>query len=223
MAEVRTAGLLLSIGSLITIVCILMEVYAGWASLSVEMKRTDYEAGVFLFNHWPQMKSIWGWSLFGNVFLAIAALLLQKNASNVGVFPASVLWSIYFIGCLLLIISFGLSLGSYYPALEVIEQQPAIFVALRGTPLYLFDLGAISGLVLFIIYFYEGFSKQGIVSRKWAIAALSCIIVSIVLVSVGFASFTVFAIACFFVPLFLGASYWRYSSVQVSQEAIHKP
>ena len=109
VTEIKVGGMLLSIGSFITIVCILLEVNAGWASLFVEMDRSDYEAGIFLFENWQEMQSIWTWALIGNVFLAIAALILLKKGDSIASFPMSVLWSIYFIGSLLLIISRYLS------------------------------------------------------------------------------------------------------------------
>ncbi len=209
--ELKTGGLFLAIGALITLVSILLEINAGWASFSVDIERTDYDAGLFLFKNWPTMKSIWSFALFGNVILAIAALLLQKNSRKIGIFPESIFWHIYFIGNLLLILSFGLCLGSYYPALEVLEQQPAMFSAVRGAPLYLFNLGAVSGLVLPIIFFYEGFSKHGIVPRKWAMAMLFLIIVAIIVIIAGLSS-SVVAMVIIFIPVLLGICYWKNAS-----------
>lgn len=103
-AEMRYGGVILFLGALITIICILLEVNAGWASLRVEMVRTDYEAGKFLFDNWGEMSLIWNWSLFGNVFLAIASLLFLKDFKKIGWFPSSLFWSIYLIGSLLLIV-----------------------------------------------------------------------------------------------------------------------
>jgi|GEM_PF-4214276 len=213
VTEIKVGGMLLSIGAFITIVCILLEVNAGWASLFVEMNRSDYEAGIFLFENWQEMRSIWTWALIGNVFLAIAALILLKKEDSIASFPMSVLWSIYFIGSLLLIISFGICLGSYYPALEVIEEHPAIFLSTRGAPLYLFYVGMISGLIPLIIYFYEGFRKQGIVPRRWAIIMSGLLLIVFIAVSAGIVSFAVFAITCFLITILLGIFYWRIQQI----------
>ncbi|MEM1338983.1 MAG: hypothetical protein AAF634_15640 [Bacteroidota bacterium] len=133
--EVRYGGILLSVGALITILCILLEVNAGWASLFIEMERTNYEAGKFLFENWDEMNGIWTGALIGNVFFTIASVLLMKNATKIGWFPSSLFWSIFFIGSWLLILSFGISLGSYYPALDVIDNHPYVFDTIRGCPL----------------------------------------------------------------------------------------
>ena len=213
--EIRIGGIFLSLGALITIICILLEVNEGWASLVVEMKRTDYEAGKFLFEHWQNMSSIWNWSLFGNVFLAIASILLLRPAKKNGWFPSSLFWSVHFIGSLLLIISFAISLGSYYNALSVIDDKLYLFETLRGTPLYLFNIGALFQLSILIIYFQQGFSKTGIVSRRFAIMTLLVIISAFLLVVFGLVSFAVFAIACFLAPLLLGIFYTKYSLTEL--------
>ncbi|AYN67111.1 hypothetical protein D1013_06880 [Euzebyella marina] len=210
-AEIRYGGILLILGALTTIMCILLEVNAGWASLIVEIKRTDYEAGKFLFKNWNEMSSIWNWALFGNVFLAIASILLIKDTKKIGWFPSSFFWSIYLIGSALLIVSFAISLGSYFNALKVIDDQPYLFETIRGTPLYLFNVGALFQLSVCIIYFQQGFSKQGIVSRGLAIIMLVILISSLVLAVLGITSVVIFAIACFLVPLSLGIFYTKLS------------
>ncbi|MEM9829920.1 MAG: hypothetical protein AAF944_04755 [Bacteroidota bacterium] len=208
-SELRYGGLLLSLGALTTVICILLEVNAGWASLLVEMQRTDYEAGSFLFENWSEMNLIWTWSLIGNVFFTIASILLMKDSIKIGWFPASLFWSIFFIGSLLLILSFGISLGSYYSALSVIDDHPYVFETIRGIALYLFNYGALFQLVVLVIYFHQGFSNQGIVSRLSAIIILLLLVGSFALMLFGVVSFGVFAIACFLAPLLLGIFYMR--------------
>ena len=133
-AELRYGSLLLSLGALTTIICILLEVNAGWASLLVEIERTNYEAGKFLFENWDEMSLIWTWALIGNVFFTIASMLLMKNSMSIGWFPSSLFWSIYFVGSFLLITAFGISLGSY-----------------------LFNYCALFQLVALVFFFQEGF------------------------------------------------------------------
>ncbi|MDH7912507.1 hypothetical protein [Winogradskyella sp. SYSU M77433] len=208
-AEFRYGGILLSLGALITIICILLEVNAGWASLVVEIKRTDYEAGKFLYDNWDVMSSIWNWSLFGNVFFAISSSLLFKDSRTAGSFPLSLLWVVNFIGSLVLILSFAISIGSYHTTLSVIDSQPYLFESIRGTPLYLFNIGALFQLSVLIIYFQQGFSKQGIVPKVYAIVMILLIVALFLLVFFGVVSFTVFAVACFLVPLLLGIFYYK--------------
>lgn len=209
--EVRLGGVLLSIGALVTIVCILLEVKTGWASLTEEIERTDYEAGIFLYNNWSSMKPIWSWSMFGNLFLAFASLVLLKSPKKFGWLPTSFFWVIYFVGSLLLAIAFGLCVGSYYQALEVIEEQPELFNTVRGAPLYLFNIGVIAGFVVLIIFFHEGFSSNGVVHRTFAIVILIIIIASLAMVALGLVSVGVFAISCFLAPLVLGIYYLKTS------------
>lgn len=208
-SEILYGGIFLCLGALITIICILLEINADWASLVVEIERTNYEAGKFLFENWSEMSMIWTWALIGNVFFSIASALLMKDSIKIGWFPSSLFWSIYFIGSLLLILSFGYCLGSYYNALEVIDDHPYVFDTIRGTPLYLFNFGALFQLSVLIIYFQQGFSKNGIVSRRFAIITLLVIISSFVLVAFGLLSFAVFAIACFLATLLLGIFYTK--------------
>lgn len=209
--EIRFGGFFLILGALITIICILLEVNEGWASLVVEMNRTDYEAGQFLFEHWQNMSVIWNWSLFGNVFLAIASILLIRQTIKIGWFPSSLFWSIHFIGSLLLIVSFAICLGSYYNALSLIDDKLYLFETIRGIPLYLFNIGALFQLSILIIYFQQGFSKDGIVPRSFAFMTLLVIVITFLLIVFGLVSFAVFAIACFLAPLLLGIFFTKVS------------
>ena len=208
-SEIRLGGILLSLGALLTMICILLEVQAGWASLFTEMPRTDNEAGRFLAANWGAMRPIWTWSLIGNVLLAVASLLLLRVPRPVGRLPASLFWAGYFIGSLLLVVSFAISLGSYPAAFTVLEDRPYVFETVRGTPLYLFQIGALAGLSVFAIYFQQGFSQAGAIARGQAVVTLLLIIAAFVAVVLGLVSVAVFALACFLVPLLLGLAYAR--------------
>ena len=142
-------------------------------------------------------------------FLAIASILLLRSTKKIGWFPASLFWSVHFIGSLLLIVSFATSIGSYYNTLSVIDDKPYLFEAIRGAPLYLFNIGALFLLSILIIYFQQGFSKSGIVSSRFAIMTMLVIISAFLLVVVGLVSFAVIAIACSLVPLLLGLFYTK--------------
>ena len=207
--EVRYGGLLLSMGALITVICIVLEVNAGWASFSKEIVRTDLEAGTFLFQNWDKMNVIWSFSLFGNIPLAIAALLLQKHAKKIGALPLSLFWLVHFIGSILIIIAFGISVGSYFPAMEVLNEQPALFSTIRGAPMVFFNFGALCQLFALPIFFHSGFSKSGPVEKKLAIICLILILLAIVLSMVGLVSFAVVAISFYIPSIVLGIVYWQ--------------
>lgn len=208
-AELIYGGILLGLGGLTTIICILLEVNAGWASLFVEIERTNYEAGTFLFEHWSEMSRIWTWALLGNVFFTIAAMLFMKNSVKIGWFPSSLFWAIFCVGSLLGVVSFGISLGSYSDALAVIDDHPYVFDTIRGIALYFFFFGAFFQLVVLIIFFHQGFNAQGIVPRLSAILMASALVASFVLMMAGVLSFGVFAIAFFLVPVVLGMYYTK--------------
>ena len=209
--ELKAGGLLLSLGALLTIVCILLEINAGWASLWVEMTRSDYEADQFLYDNWETMSPIWTWSMFGNVLLAAAALLLMKNADNIGWFPLSLLWAMYFIGTLVLVVAFAISVGSYFQALEVLDNEPAVFMTIRGAALFMFNIGLPILLLPLILFFYQGFKNDGWVPRSLAITAVVLIIGSLLTTMFGLTSFAVFAISIFLTTAFLGVAYMRIS------------
>lgn len=203
-SERMMAGWMLIFGSITTIICILLEVHAGWASLTEELNRTDWEAGIFLSENWSEMSMIWFWALIGNVFLAIGALLLLSSHQKIGWFPSNFFWSIYFLASLLQIISFSISLGSYEAAFKLLEKQEEIFEAFRGTPIFLFQLGAFMGSSIFIPFFFHGFKKNGLIPQWAAILTLFLILSSLGLVILGWVSFAIFAIACYVAPLFTG-------------------
>lgn len=207
--EIRFGGILLSLGALITIICILFEAKSGWTSLTVEMVRTDYEAGKFLFENWSEIRSIWSWALLGNVFFAISSILLLKESKKIGWFPSTLFWSIYFVSSLILVFSFATCLGSFYNTLKVIDDRLYLFEIIRGIALYLFNIGALLQLSILIIYFHQGFSKQGIVPRIYAIVVLSLIVSSFALIFLGVISVEVFAITNFLAPFFLGFFYFK--------------
>jgi len=211
-SELRYGGLLLSLGAFTTIVIILLEVNASWASLRIEIERTNYEAGKFLLENWDEMGLIWTWALIGNVFFAIASMLLMKESTRIGWDPSSLFWSIFFIGSLLLILSFGISLGSYHDTLSVLEDHPYLFDSIRGIDLYLFNFGALFQVAVLVIYFHQGFNKSGVVPRLYAAITALLLIGSLGLVIAGVVSFAVFAIVCFLIPLFLGIFYLKKAS-----------
>ena len=187
-------------------VCILLEVRAGWASLTGPMQRTDLEAAAFLADNWGRMRSIWTWSLVGNGILAVAALLLMQRSTTVF---TGLAWAVYFLGNLLLILCFALSLGSYPPAFAVLAEQPHLFEVARGAPLVLFELGALFGFSVFPLYFGQALREHGRVSRGEAAFVLLLIIGTFATILLGYLSITVFALSCFLVPFLLGLAYFR--------------
>ena len=203
----KIAGLLLCCGALITMICIFCEVTSGWASFRVPLYRSDYEAGVFLSENWRVIKPIWSWALYSSLLLAIAALIWLTQPDQPGTRTYRTLWATYSIGCILIILSFSMCVGSYSHALRVLDDQPALFSTIRGTALYLFNLGTLSGLIPFIIYFYEGFHQEGIVPKSQAILMLGALIICVILISFKLVSLQFIAIVSFLIPFMLGFTY----------------
>ncbi|PPK88487.1 hypothetical protein CLV84_1455 [Neolewinella xylanilytica] len=191
-------------------VCILQEVGAGWASLTADLVRNNFEAGTFLSEHWGRMQSIWGSALFGNVCLLVAALLLFKLRPRSRRLPESLIWAVYFLGNLCMVLSFSVSLGSYPGAFSVLGEQPYLFEAVRGIAVYLFQLGMVCSLSVFVVYFQEAFRTRGVVSRRQALIVLGLLVATLGLLIGGWLSFTVFALVCHLVPILLGVGYFRH-------------
>ncbi|MEM8981802.1 MAG: hypothetical protein AAGC71_02155 [Pseudomonadota bacterium] len=207
--ESKLGGLLLITGSLLTVICISLEVSVEWWSFWYEIQRTDYEAGAFLYEHWAVMSPIWALSLLGNVLLATASLLLLKNTGSGNYGAVSIGWAIYFLGTLALALSFAVSVGGYHPALAVINEQPALFETIRGVALFLFNLGMPTLFIPLAVLFQQGFARDGFVPRYLAIVAGVLIVAVLLLTVVGWTSSAAFAVVVILATALLGIAYSR--------------
>ncbi|MEM1340621.1 MAG: hypothetical protein AAGF96_22890 [Bacteroidota bacterium] len=199
--ESNLGGLLLMLGALIILITIGFEYRIGW----IGVKRPASEVPLFIFQKWDRLQVIWGWQCIGFFLQTIAYVLLLKNSSNSF---KSLLWSLLALLGLLIVIAFGITLGSYGPALDVYETQPELFHSFRGAVRSLYSPGLLGLVFLTIIYLIDTFSANGVINRKWGLVGFALVLLGIVLSFVpGLPGKTIGAVI-FFVPLFVGYAYW---------------
>jgi len=196
------AGFILLVGTSIILITILFEYQIGW----IGVQRPASEVPSFIFQAWPDLRNIWGWQMVGFALQAVAYLLFLKHTNELW---RSLLWSILFLCGLLITIAFGITLGSYYPALQVYESQPVIFDSLRGAVRSLYSAGLLILLFLGIFYLLEVFGKDGVINKRWGIPGLGIVILGIVLSFVPSLPGKLIGAVIFFIPAFLGYAHWR--------------
>ena len=199
--ESNIAGLILTVGTLIILTTIFFEYRIGW----IGVQRPPEEVPYFIFQSWPDLKNIWGWQVIGFFFSAVAYALLLKHSVHRW---KSLLWAILLLCTISIIIAFGITLGSYYPALEIYEEQPELFHALRGAVRSLYAPGLLGLLFLITIYLIETFSTNGLINRKWGVVGIALVLLGIVLSFVPSLPGQTIGAVIFFVPLFVGYAYW---------------
>lgn len=199
--ESNLAGLILTAGTLIILTSIVFEYRIGW----IGVERPPEEVPIFIFKKWEGLQKIWGWQFLGFFLQTIAFVLLLKNSSNRF---KSLLWSILTLLGLLIVIAFGITLGSYGPALEVYETQPELFLSLRGAVGSLYRPGLLGLVFLTIIYLIETFGANGLIHRKWGLIGFAFILLGILLSFVPSLPGKTIGAVIFFVPLFVGYAYW---------------
>jgi uncharacterized membrane protein YhhN len=200
--ETNLAGFILFLGTLCILITIGFEYTIGW----IGVERSANEIPLFIYRVWDDLKHIWAWQIFGFSLQCIAYILLLKNATQAF---KSLLWAILIVLSIFIIIGFGICLGSYYPALEVYEQQPQLFETIRGGVRFLYGQGGLlSFLILALIFLLELFSSKGVISKKWGIPALLLIATGVLLSLVPSLPEKVIGASIFFIPLSIGFAYW---------------
>ena len=199
--ESNLAGLILTVGTLIILTTIVFEYRIAW----IGVKRPAGEVPLFIFQKWEGLQKIWGWQCIGFFLQTIAFVLLLKNSSNRF---KSMLWAILVLLGLLIVIAFGMTLGSYGPALEVYESQQELFLSLRGAVGSLYRPGLLGLVFLTIIYLIETFSASGLIHRKWGFIGFAFILLGIVLSFVPSLPGKTIGAVIFFATLFVGYAYW---------------
>ncbi|QCK15742.1 hypothetical protein [Mangrovivirga cuniculi] len=201
LTHIKLGGFFLILGSLILLTTIYFEYQTGW----IGVERTDQDVPVFIYENWPALESIWGWQMLTHVFFIIAYIMIIKISKPL----MSLIWSLMLIGSMMAIIGYGITLGSYYPALEIFDTQPALFNSVRGAVGNLFGTGMM-GMLLFIIPFcYDSFTSEGTINKTFGIVALVIIASSIIIGLATSLDIKVTAVTWFFLPLFLGFSYLK--------------
>ncbi len=206
-SESNIAGLLLMLGGIIILISIFFEHRIGW----IGVDRPTNEVPNFIYKSWDSLKNIWGWQVIGFFLSAVAYVLLIKHATHIW---KSFLWTILLLCTISIIIAFGITLGSYSPALEIYEEQPELFHALRGAVRSLYTPGLLGLLFLTIIYIMETFDTNGRINRKWGLIGLAFILLGILLSFVPSLPGKTIGAIIFFVPVFVGFAYWNASNNQ---------
>ncbi len=198
----RSGGLILFIGAVLFIVTIGFEKQAGWPPPD----GTDVAALVHQL--WPSLRWIWTVQMVAGFLLGMSALLILRSPHLENRWIATtVIWSAIAIGSIIVVLAFGLALGSYPPALLALEANPDIFSTLRGGIRFLFMFGL--GVVVLgyhVLFIGEAVMKSGIVPRYWLIAAVVTIVLAIMAGSVGLPTDGVVA---FLTPAMLGLALWK--------------
>ena len=200
--ESSLGGLLLLLGTTVILITILFEYRIGW----IGVDRRESEVPNFIFETWSQLKLIWGWQLVGFLLLAIAYAILLKNSDNLF---KSLLWAILLLFGLMIVIAFGITLGAYYPALQVYESQPVIFDSIRGAVRSLYSIGLLTLPFLGVVYLLEVFGRNGVIERRWGMVGLSIVVAGILLNFIPSLPGQLIGAVVFFIPAFLGYAYWR--------------
>lgn len=202
-SETNLAGLLLILGATTILITIGFEHKIGWIGTE---ERPAAAVPYFIKDHWMGLQQIWSWQALGFLLKAVGYILLLKNETK----PyKSLLFTLLVLLTCSITIAFGITIGSYGPALAVFDQQPAVFTALRGAVRVLYLPGLMSLLFLAILYLYETFSSTGILSKKWGLLGLVAILIGILLSMVpGLPGKTLGAVIFLF-PFFMGIGYYK--------------
>ena len=199
--ENRIGGLFLIVGTLVLLTTIYFEYRIGWIGNS----RTDNETIEFLISNWENLKNIWAWQMCSHFIFIVGYLQLLKTANLV----MRILWSILVVCSLLVVVAFGLTLGSYYPALEVYNSEPVIFETINGGIGYLYQFGRYGLLVFALAFLVETLSKHGKIPK---IFGSSLFIFIILVLIIGYSlgvSMKLIGVAFFLLPLAIGYFYFK--------------
>lgn len=194
--ETKLGGLSLALGALTILITIFFEYQIQW----IGVERPAEEIPGFIFQNWYSFKLIWGWQALGQALLALGYLLLFKNAQGY----KALLWGSLFICGLIVVVAFLMTLGGYFPALEVYDESPAIFLAVRGAVRAMYSTLMISLALLVVAFFLELFGKEGVIERILGFANIGLIVLAL---GIGFLvglSPKVTGATVFLVPLVLG-------------------
>ncbi len=206
MNETKIGGFVLLLAALTLLITIYLEYRIGW----IGIQRSQDELFQFVYENWKGLQVIWGWQTLGHALFAISYLLLLKGSNGV----ASIAWSVLFLCGLLLVVSMGLTLGSYYPAMEVYQDHPAIFDSISGGIRILYRAGRIGSLFFLLVYFIEIFKPGGVLDKKLGLISFSIVAILIVLGLTTSLPLKVIGASWFFLPSILGYAYWKNADIK---------
>lgn len=201
MNEAKIGGLTLAIGALLVLITIFFEYRIGW----IGTERAAELVPQFMFENWRMLGSIWAWQAVGYTLLTIAYVLLLKNSYGL----YSLIWTFLLVCGVLLVVAVWLAVGSYYPALEVLEQQPALFETIRGAIRNMYMFGKFGSVSLTLIFILETFKEDGVIQKKLGMVTMGLITGFILVGSLMGMPMNIVGVTWFLLPLILGYSYWK--------------
>ncbi|MEO2050787.1 MAG: hypothetical protein ABGX00_03410 [Allomuricauda sp.] len=199
--ENQVGGLFLILGSLVLLTTIYFEYSVGWIGVT----RTDKETNAFILGNWDSLKQIWTWQMLSHFTYTIGYVLLLKNANIV----MRIIWTILMVCSLLMLVAFGLTLGTYYPALETYNSEPLLFETIRGGIGYLYQFGRY-GLLLFLVAFLiETLLTNGKIVKVFGLAFLGFIAVLFIIGYTFGIAMKIIGASFFLLPLTIGYFYFK--------------
>jgi hypothetical protein len=204
----QLGGVVLIIGTILGLMTIGLEFNVGWLARSVET--TPGEMIALFLELWDSLRWIWALQMIAAFLSAVGAFVLvgapQRSRQWL---PAQLIWYAIAIGYVLSTVSYALTLGSYPPALAAAEQHPELFTTVRGGIRFLYEVGGYTQIGLFVLFYWEGISRKGIVPPSWVLGATGVFIIAIALVVGGVVHPRVAGPVGLIVPVLLGLAYWR--------------
>lgn len=189
------------LGTMVLLTTIFFEYSIGW----IGNPRTDNETIEFLVSNWDNLKPIWTWQMLSHFIFVVGYSLLLKNA----ILIMRILWSVLMVCSLLIIVAFGLTLGSYYPALEKYSSEPALFETIRGGIGYLYQFGRYGLLLFAVAFLVETLNKNGRISKVFGLSFFACIVLLFIIGYVLGVSMKIIGVAFILLPLAIGYFYFR--------------
>jgi hypothetical protein len=199
--ENHIGGLFLILGSLVLLITIYFEYSVGWICTS----RTDKETNEFILSNWENLELIWTWQMLSHFIFITGYFLLLKKANII----MRIIWSNLVVCSLMMLVAFGLTLGTYYPALETYNSEPKIFETIRGGIGYLYQFGRFGFLLFAVTFLIETLNKNGKIHKVFGLTLLAFIILIII---IGFTlgiSIKIIGATFFLLPLVIGYFYLK--------------
>lgn len=136
---IRSGGVVLFIGALLFIVTIGLKLWVGWYT---PRGVGDADIAALIHQLWPSLRWIWALQMLAGFLFGLSALLILRSRHLEGHWVANtIIWSAVAIGGIIGTVAFGLTLGSYPPALLALEENPDIFATFRGGIRFLYTVG----------------------------------------------------------------------------------
>lgn len=196
LKETKLGGLLLLLGTLLFLVTVFFEFNIGWIGL---FGGPEDPFG-FIMENWSSMKIIWSWQMVGGILSLLSFFLFFKNASGI----KSVIWGLLIIGGLLSTAAFMFMLGSYGPALSVLDTSPELFSTIRGGISSLYQNIMIGPFLFLFIFCWESFNKNGIIKMKWGLTTLVLFVIVLALGLTFGVSIKIAGLSYFLLPMVFG-------------------